>query len=132
MVPPPGTSSPAPTSSPAANGHRTPLEILEHFRWTGDVEDLALWHEYETATKGHQAITWSKGLHQLLAVEARTDEEVAAEEVGGDVVALIATETWREITRIPGLPAYLLDEAERGGAAAVKAALARYGFQATD
>jgi hypothetical protein len=110
------------------NGHRTPLEILEAFRWTGVLEDLALWHEYEKASKGHQAITWSKGLHQLLAVEDRSDEEVAAEEVGGEIVALIAAETWREVTRIPGLPAHLLDEAERGGAPGIKAALARHGF----
>ena len=51
------------------DGHRTPFEILDDFRWTGDLEDLALWHEYERATKGQQAITWSKGLRQMLAVE---------------------------------------------------------------
>jgi hypothetical protein len=107
------------------NGHRTPLEILEAFRWTGDLEEIKLWRDYEKATKGHQAITWSKGLHQLLATEDRTDEEIAAEEVGGEVIALIDTDVWRQVVRVPGLPALLLDEAERGGAAAVEAALAR-------
>jgi hypothetical protein len=110
-------------------GHRTPFEVLEHFRWTGDAEDLALWHEYERATKGRQAITWSKGLRKLLAAPERTDEEIAAEEVGGDVLVLIDAATWREITRIPGLPGYLLDEAERGAAPAVLAVLARYGLR---
>jgi hypothetical protein len=109
-------------------GHRTPFEVLESFRWTGDVEDLALWHEYERASKGHQCITWSKGLRSLLAAPERTDEEIAAGEVGGDVLALIPCASWRRVTQIPGLPAYVLDEAERDGAAAVAAALGRFGI----
>ena len=36
-----------------------------------------MWREYERATKGRQAITWSKGLRQLLAMADRTDEEIA-------------------------------------------------------
>jgi hypothetical protein len=111
------------------SGHRTPFEILEAFRWTGDAEDLALWHEYERATKGHQAITWSKGLRKLLETPERTDEEIAAEEIGGDVIALIEPRAWREIIAMPGLPAFLLDEAERGGSSAVAIVLARYGVQ---
>jgi hypothetical protein len=110
------------------NGHRTPFQILEDFRQTGDLADLALWHEYEAATRGHQAITWSKGLKKRLDVCSRTDEEIAAEEIGGDVVMMIASESWRQITGVPGLPAYVLDEAERGGRAAIIGALARYGI----
>lgn len=103
--------------------HRTPLEILEAFRWTGDAADLGLWRTYEKATKGRQAITWSRGLRQLLAVEERTDEEVAAEEIGGEVLVMIDRDDWRKVTRVPGLAAHLLDQAERGGSAAVSAAL---------
>lgn len=110
-------------------GHRTPQQILEDFRQTGDAADIALYREYERATRGHQRITWSKGLRKLLAAPERTDEEVAAEDQGGDVVVLIEHEPWRRVTEIPGLPAYLLDEAERGGAPAVGAALARHGIQ---
>jgi hypothetical protein len=112
------------------DGHRTPFEILDSFRWTGNLADLALWHEYERASRGHQAITWSKGLRKLLAAPARTDEELAAEEVGGDIVTLIEASAWRAITVVPGLPGYLLDEAERGGASAVRAVLAGYGIEA--
>jgi hypothetical protein len=108
------------------HAHRTPLQILEAFRWSGDIEDLALWHEYERATRGHQAITWSKQLRQLLTQSPeRTDEEIAAEEIGGAVLVVIEARTWRSVTRIPGLAAHLLDEAERGGAEAVRCALAR-------
>lgn len=109
------------------DGNRTPFQILEDFRWTGDAADIALWRAYEKATKGHQAITWSKGLRALLAVEEKTDEELAAEEVGGEVILMIPADIWRGVTTVPGLPAYLLDEAERGGADAVLAALERFG-----
>ena len=109
-------------------GHRTPFQILEDFRWTGDADDRSLWRTYERATKGHQAITWSKGLRKLLAVETRTDEEIAAEEVGGVPVLLIDAAAWRQVTACPGLPARLLDAAETGGAAAVLGELAARGI----
>jgi hypothetical protein len=32
-------------------GGRTPFEILDDFRWTGDNDDLIVWREYERATK---------------------------------------------------------------------------------
>lgn len=108
-------------------GNRTPFEILEDFRWTGDAADLALWRTYEKATKGHQAISWSKGLRSLLAVEEeKTDEELAAEEVGGETVITIPAATWRGVTAVPGLSCYLLGQAERGGADAVQAAIDRF------
>ena len=112
-------------------GGRTPFEILDDFRWTGDAEDIGLWHEYERATKGRQAITWSNGLRKLLIPdqpEEASNEEVAAAEIGGDDLAVIHGDTWREIVRVPGLPAYLLDQAEAGGIAAVNAALDRHGI----
>ena len=111
------------------NGSRTPFEILDDFRWTGDVEDLALWHEYETATKGHQAITWSKGLRAIFGAEQeRTDEELAAEEVGGEDLAVIPAEVWAEIVKIPGLDAALLDVAERSGLDGMNKLLAWHGI----
>lgn len=113
-------------------GSRTPFEILDDFRWTGDVEDLALWHEYEQATKGHQAITWSKGLRGILGVgQEQTDEELAAEEVGGDDIAMIPAEVWAGVVKIPGLDAALLDVAERSGRAGMDKLLARHGLDPT-
>ena len=66
-------------------------------------------------------------LRQLLAVAERTDEEIAAEEVGGDDLAVIHSDDWRCIVRIPGLPSLILDRAERGGLEAVNELLARHG-----
>jgi hypothetical protein len=108
------------------NGHRTPFQILDDFRWSGDADDIGLWRTYERATKGHQAITWSKGLRALLGAPERKDEEIAAEEVGGEVLVMIPVETWRAVVRVPGLATFLLDEAERGGADAVRAAIDRF------
>jgi hypothetical protein len=108
--------------------HRTPLQLLEWFRETGDAEALGLWREYERATHGRQRITWSRGLRELVgAAPARTDDEIAADEVGGQIVALFDPDTWHQVTMMPGLPALILDEAERAGEAGILAALARFG-----
>jgi hypothetical protein len=62
-----------------------------------------------------------------LPVADRTDEEIAAEEVSGDDLAVIHADAWRCIVRIPACPSLILDRAERGGLAAVNELLARYG-----
>lgn len=113
-------------------GGRVPFEVLDDFRWTGDAGDLQLWHEYEQATKGRQCITWSKGLRALLlgGHEEKTDEEVAAEEIGGEDVAVIPGDTWRAVTRVPGLPAALLDACERAGLDGINELLGRFGLGA--
>jgi len=115
-------------------GSRTPLEILDDFRWTGNAGDLALWHEYESATKGHQCITWSKGLREIIAdetgwqAEEMTDDELAGVEIGGEDVAIIPAEVWNGIVKIPGLDAAVLGACERGGLAAMNKLLARHGL----
>lgn len=114
----------------ARKGGRTPFEILDDFRWTGDAADLALWHEYERDTKGHQAISFSKNLRTLLELaDEKSDEEVAAAEVGGDALAVITIPQWKRVIQVPGLSGYLLDCAERGGLQAVNAALAAHGIR---
>jgi hypothetical protein len=108
---------------------RTPFEILDDFRWTGDAEDLAIWHEYESATKGHQAITWSKGLRAILgATDEKSDEDIAAEEIGGADLALIPNDLWSAIVKVPGLSSCVLDSAERGGLDAINRLLSHHGL----
>jgi hypothetical protein len=111
-------------------GGRTPIEVLDDFRWTGDAGDLRLWHEYERATKGRQCITWSKGLRRILEVDdEQTDEEIAAEEIGGEDIALIPGKIWRSITWIPGMPAAILDACEKAGFDGINDLLRRYGLR---
>ncbi|WP_033314680.1 hypothetical protein, partial [Streptomyces iakyrus] len=94
-----------------------PFELLEYFRQTGDMAVVPIWQEYEKGTHRRRAITWSRGLRaQLLGDEAElSDEEVAAEEVGGETWAVLPAESLRAIRRVPGLQARILDAAENGG-----------------
>jgi hypothetical protein len=74
-----------------------------------DVGAAALHHVHEPFH--HQCIMCSKGLRQLLNAPENSDEEIAAEEIGRDVITLIEAETWRKITRIPTLARYGLGTA---------------------
>ncbi|MFE6527203.1 protein rep [Streptomyces sp. NPDC057794] len=98
-------------------GTLAPFELLEYFRQTGDMAVVPIWQEYEKGTHRRRAITWSRGLRaQLLGDEAElSDEEVAAEEVGGETWAVLPAESLRAIRRVPGLQARILDAAENGG-----------------
>lgn len=107
---------------------RTPLEVLRDFLTWGDAADLALWLEYEQATAGKSAIRWSKGLRALLlpnSVEL-TDEEIAAEEVGGDVIGHIKSRTWYRVCETPGAEAAIRAAIGHGGMEAVIKVLLSY------
>jgi hypothetical protein len=70
-------------------GHRTPFEIFEEFRTTGNVEFLELWHEFEYATHGKQRLSPSKGLWEFYGVRERTDEDLANVDLSGNDVARV-------------------------------------------
>jgi hypothetical protein len=81
---------------------RTPFQIAKDWSSTGDRRDLALWKEYEAATHGHKALTWSKGLKAMLSElldiveDSRTGEQIAAEpDAGFERLARIPREVWR-------------------------------------
>ena len=88
-------------------GGRTPFGILadivdQERSIDAAREDLALWHEYERASKGRRQIEWSNGLRALLLpveelVEV-TDQELVDAAAGGDEVAEIDGAVWRLIT----------------------------------
>lgn len=96
---------------------RTPFRILADFGTDGLAADLDLWLEYERATQGKSALRWSRGLRKLLLpdVEEQTDEEIAADDIGGDEVAGLLPHTWYRLTQIPGADAAVLDAVERDG-----------------
>ena len=108
---------------------RTPLEVLRDFLTWGNAADLNLWLEYEKATEGRAAIRWSKGLRALLlpdAPEEPTNEEIAAEEVGGDVIGHILPRTWRRVCDTPGAEAAIRAAIGHGGMEAVIKTLLSY------
>lgn len=107
---------------------RTPLQILADFGSDGLVDDLDLWREYEEATAGKSALRWSRGLRELLLpdVDEQTDEEIAAEDVGGDEVAALLPHIWYRLTEIPGAEAAVLGAVERDGWAGLIRVLVGY------
>lgn len=110
-------------------GHRTPFELLRDFRLSGDKADLDLFREYQRVTKGRQCITWSAGLRKRLLAELpeQTDEEIAAEEIGGDHVLRFGSESWRQVVRVRGLSTRIQAAYDAGGLAAVAELLAAHG-----
>lgn len=81
------------------NGNRAPFDVLADLVREGLAPDLAIWSEWEEASKGRRALTWSKGIRQqLLTAKERTDEEIAADNDGDQVeVAEIGSLLWTEI-----------------------------------
>jgi hypothetical protein len=102
-----------------SGGGLTPVEILEGFVATGDVEMLTLWQEYERATFGRRSIMWSPGLRDRLIphIEDQADEDIAAAE-GADepiVSTLIEAALWRQALAV-GATGEILTQIERGAA----------------
>jgi Replication protein len=98
----------------ARAGNRTPMQVLRDCERFGEAGDFDVWAEWEAASKGRKAITWSKGARDrlVLGVE-KTDEELAQEtDRGGEIVALIDPDAWREIVKRPKLVSHILQRVE--------------------
>lgn len=96
------------------NGSRTPFQLLRSVLVDGDEEARELWGEWETGSKGRRQTAWSKGAREFFRIVERTDEEIAAAEVGSavDDVVILPRETV-EATRY--MRQTLLDVAEVDG-----------------
>ncbi len=123
------------TGKDGRRGNRSHWGILRGFVETGDCADLALWHEWERASKGRRALTWSAGLRNRVGLDVEhTDEELAEDEQRpADCVALISKEAWAGVCALPGGPPQLLEAVERArdpvrGWAVVCALLAEWGL----
>jgi hypothetical protein len=84
----------------ARGAGRTPWAILRDFLASGEASDLGLWNEYERATKGRNAVTWSPGLRaRLLDVDQVdvTDDDLAAGPRPGPAAARVTVPSreWR-------------------------------------
>lgn len=97
------------TKSARAAGGASPFDLL----MSPDTEHLYI--EYIQATKGRRQLYWSKGLKNLIGINDKTDEELAAEqEDTAAVVAEISPDGWRAVVR-GGLRGDVLDVAQAGG-----------------
>ena len=76
------------------------------------------WREYEQAMTGKSAVRFSKGLRAHLQMEAaKTDQELAEEEVGGDAGVYLSAPLYRRIFNdghVPRLLAAFTDAADLG------------------
>jgi hypothetical protein len=115
------------------SGHLTPWELLELTQDRRQRDDAAeLWLEYERGTKGVHAIQWSRGLRRELALEPeQSDEELVAQEVGGETVYTFPDVEWWRLCRL-GHPLELgiLDAAERDGGMGIRRRLIELGIRA--
>lgn len=85
--------------SRAANKGDAPFDLLEHAA-EGDPNAKRLWQEYEKAMTGKSAVRFSKGLRAHLEMDkAKTDDELAEEEVGGDAGVMFEAPLFRRMTR---------------------------------
>jgi len=106
-------------------GGRTPFQVLHDMDPDEPGADLAIWREWVEESAGKLALTWSRGFRDLAELEAeKSDEEIAAEEMGGADVLLIPHRGWHLVR---DRKAELLDAAEAGGVPAVIEFLAIWG-----
>jgi hypothetical protein len=102
-------------------GRRTAWGILADAHTFGDVDDLALWREYERATKGKRRVQFSQGLRAYFGLDGDepSDESLAAEEVldewKGPIVATLNHTTWRAVRHRRGALLAIVRAAERWG-----------------
>jgi hypothetical protein len=107
------------TQSKIARGvHSTSAHwsILNDGPVNGEVAGLKLWREWEKGSKGRRQIAWSQGLRERLGLvlEEKSDEDVAAEEVGtrDDTVVWITRNGWAALVATPALIGQVLTAAE--------------------
>lgn len=110
-----------------SEGSRTPFAIAHDAAETGDTADIELVREWVESSHNKRSITWSKGLRDAFGLGAeRTDQELAAEDAGGETVAEIDTDLWRLLARRRDgararlLCAFEIDDGRQGVAAAVQ------------
>ena len=91
---------------------RTPFMIARDHYQTGDMADWALWREFNAAVllDGKRSIPvcrmtpgLRKGILGDQAAPAPSEEQLAAVEVGGELIALMTWQTWTRVRRGPGI-----------------------------
>jgi hypothetical protein len=79
-------------------GSRAPFQILAGYYQTGDTRDRDLWREYGRVTRSLAAVRWSRGLRAIMlgpaAAPERTDEELAGEDIHGELLIDIPITVW--------------------------------------
>lgn len=113
-------------------GTRPPWALLDEWFGDGDADSADLWWEFERASKGRRQLTWSQGLRRHLGIGdvEKSDEEIAAEEVGSEVDDLvrITKDGWRVVLRSPELIPQILNTTDRRGLTGLRVLLDEHGI----
>lgn len=113
------------TSTQTKTGRRyaktvSPWILLAGAR-AGDADALDLWREYEKASKGKRALTYSQGLRRRFGLDLEaSDEEIAEAEIGTRDDAVFEIVDWSPVRRNPVLGAQLLTVLRKSGLAAAQ------------
>lgn len=100
---------------------RVPFQIAEAAVTKGGA-DLALWLEYEAATKGRRVLDWTKGSARALGFDA-SDEAIAQASIdGAELIADLTPAEWALVVRYKRR-GYLLNQADSRGAEGVRDAV---------
>jgi hypothetical protein len=118
-----------------STGGRTPFMIARDHYLTGDMADWDLWREFTAAvTVGTRSIPvcrmtpgLRKGILGDQAAPAPSEGQLAAVEVGGELIALIWWKTWSRI-RVTGLGPAVLAAGEADGLDGINAVLREHGL----
>jgi hypothetical protein len=92
-----------------------PFQLLRAIAEDGDAGAVALWEQWERVSWNRRAITWSVGLKGHLGVDDMSDQELAEQTVGGDIVLMIPVEVWNRLVWRRGTVAAILSAAEANG-----------------
>lgn len=117
----------------SAHGLRTrpTWALLDELAESGELGAAQLWWEWERVSKGKRQVAWSKGLRERFApaLDERTDDDIASEELGSrsdDVIGL-DVEGWRRLVAHPGGPLFVVEALEAHGVQGASQALAFFG-----
>jgi hypothetical protein len=112
-------------------GQRTPWEVLGDYRARPNRNDLALWQEWERATRGLHAIQWSRGLRAAVGLPpAGAPKEPDPPAEGEEEVYRWRGPDWLDVSHRDGRIAAVNQAGERGGSLGVARLLGAY--RATD
>ncbi len=117
-------------------GGRTPFMLARDHYQTGDMADWDLWQEFNAAVllDGKRSIPLCRmtpGLRKSVLGDQTgpvlSEEQLAAVEVGGELIAVMTWQVWTRVRRA-GLGSAVLAAGEAGGLEGINALLARHGF----
>jgi hypothetical protein len=98
----------------------TPFGLLERI-CEGCMTSLAVWREWEQASKGRRAIEWSRGLRDRLGIEDVSDQDAAERNAYvADLLYLLVPEEWEAVRMADGSDFELLMRAEQDGVEGVR------------